>query len=77
MKKVGTFHFPYSGDDFVLIDIEQVLAMAKLYLNRDFDPAIADFAPRFAGKIALTADEGLDPAAYTKERFPDLKGILV
>lgn len=75
--KLGKLHFVYGGDDIGLIDAEQVLAMARLYLNRDFDPAIADFAPRYTGKVALIADQGLNPAAYTKERFPDLKGILV
>ena len=75
--KIDKLHFVYGGDDFALIDVEQVLAMAKLYLNRDFDPAIADYAPRFSGKVALSAERTLNPGAYTKDRFPDLKGILV
>lgn len=51
--------------------------MAKPYLSRDFDPAIADYALRVSGKVALSAERALNPGAYTKERFPDLKGILV
>lgn len=55
----------------------QILNMARLYLSRDFDPAIADYAPRFAGKIDLVAEAGINPAAYTKKSHPDLKGVVV
>ena len=77
VKKIGHLHYPYAGDDFALLDSAQILAMARLYISRDFDPAIADLAPRFAGKIEITPDRGFNPAGYTKERFPDLKGIIV
>ena len=53
------------------------MSMAKVYLNRDFDPAIADYAPRFSGKIALIEDRAIDPAPYTKARYPDLKTLIV
>lgn len=76
-EKVARLVFPYGGDDFALLDAAQTLAMARVYLNRDFDPAIADYAPRFAGKVSLIEDRAIDPAPYTKARYPDLKGIIV
>mgnify|MGYP003704414163 CR=1 FL=1 len=39
--------------------------------------AIADYAPRFSGKIDLPEDRMLDPAPYTKARYPNLKGVIV
>ena len=77
LQKIGRLIFPYSGEDFALLDAEQILSMGKVYLNRDFDPAIADYAPRFAGKVTLLQDVSLDPARYTKALYPDLKGIIV
>jgi hypothetical protein len=77
LQKLGRVIFPYSGDDFALLDADQILSNAKVYLSRDFDPAIADYAPRFSGKIALLHDAALDPSSYTKARYPDLKGIIV
>ncbi len=75
--KIERLIFPYSGDDFALLDIAQILAMARIYLSRDFDPAIADYAPLFDGKIAVHGDRGLDPAGYTRAQYPNLKGIIV
>src|SRR4051812_45897167 len=66
--------FPYAGDDFALLDAAQILSMAKAYLSRDLDPAIADFAPRYEGKIKLIEDRTIDPARYTS---PDIKGVIV
>lgn len=65
--------FPYSGDDYLLLDIDQVLNIAKVFLGRDFDPAVGDYATRFHGKIQLTqCTNGLLPASLTK-----LHGIVV
>ena len=69
--------FPYAGDDYALLEIEQILSMARIYLNRDLDPGIAEYAPRYEGKIALTEDRTLDPSRYTKADYPNLKGIIV
>jgi hypothetical protein len=77
LKKIDRLLFPYAGDDFALLDVEQVLGMAKIYLNRDFDPTIAIYAPRYTGKVAIFADQELNPAAYTKETYPGLKGVIV
>ena len=77
VDKIGRLIFPYAGDDFGLIDTGQILGMAKLYLSRDFDPGIADFAPRFEGKVDISNDPEWDPARFTKARFPNLKGVLV
>ena len=77
LDKVSCLIFPYAGDDFGLLDANQILSMAKIYLSRDFDPAIADYAPGFADKITLLEDRTLDPSRYTKARYPDLKGVIV
>ena len=77
VEKFGRLIFPYAGDDFALLDTAQILNMARLYLSRDFDPAIADYAPRFAGKVEIVAETDINPAAYTKKSHPDLKGIVV
>lgn len=53
LEKFDRLVFPYAGDDFALLDVAQVLAMAKIYMSRDFDPAIADLAPRYEGKIEI------------------------
>jgi hypothetical protein len=75
--KIERLIFPYAGDDFGLLDTPQILGMARLYLSRDFDPAIANYAPRFEDKIDIVADGALDPSRYTKAVCPDLKGIIV
>jgi hypothetical protein len=64
LAKFGRLVFPYAGDDVRLLDAEQILGMAKVYLGRDFDPAIADYAPRFSGKVAIAPDAQGDPANY-------------
>jgi|GEM_PF-5558605 len=65
--------FPYAGEDFALIDADQLLDMAKVYLGRDYDPAIAVYAPLFKGKIVI--------APYDPEKLPeaglDLYGTVV
>lgn len=73
LTKFDRLVFPYAGDDFPLLDAEQMIAMARVYMSRDLDPAIADLAPKFAGKIALTEDRVADPARY---REP-LAGVIV
>ncbi|TAL00336.1 MAG: hypothetical protein EPO08_13915 [Rhodospirillaceae bacterium] len=73
LSRIDRLIFPYAGDDFALLDAEQSLHMAAAYMSRDFDPAIANYAPRYAGKVAFVADDGLDPARYTAP----LKGIIV
>jgi hypothetical protein len=77
LPKVKRLIFPYGGDDYALLDMGQILSMAKIYLSRDFDPAIATYAPRFDGKITLAEERALDPARYTKAAYPNLKGIIV
>lgn len=77
VEKIGRLIFPYAGDDFALLDPGQILTMARIYLNRDFDPAIADYAPLFEGKVVLQPDRELEPAQYTKAKYPNLKGVIV
>jgi len=71
VSKLDRLVFPYSGDDHALIDASQILSMARVFLNRDFDPGIADFAPRYEGKIEIPATKTFDLARYR------LKGIIV
>ncbi len=71
LQKIDRLVFPYSGDDYALLDTAQILSMAKLYLNRDLDPAIADFAPSYQGKVEFPDAKSFDPARYR------LKGIVV
>ncbi|MBM3515815.1 MAG: hypothetical protein FJX59_19185 [Alphaproteobacteria bacterium] len=73
LKKFDRLVFPYAGEDFPLLDVDQMLAMAQIYLSRDLDPAIADHAPKFAGKIAVIEDAAADPARYTGP----LAGVIV
>jgi len=73
LSRIGRLIFPYAGDDFALLDADQALHMAQVYMSRDFDPAIADYAPRYAGKIAIVDDDGADPSKYNTP----LKGIIV
>ena len=53
LEYIDTIVFPYAGEDYLLLDSDQILDMARVYLSRDYDPAIADYAPRFKGKIAI------------------------
>ena len=77
LPKIGRLIFPYSGDDAALLDTAQILEMARIYLSRDFDPAIADHAPRYAGKVAIETKKSRSPADYTKATIPDLAGVIV
>ena len=65
--------FPYAGEDFILLDAGQLIDMAAVYLSRDMDPAIAEHAQRFAGKIAIVPDKIGDPSAYQGP----LAGVIV
>lgn len=64
LQKFDRLVFPYAGDDFLLLDPDQILDMAAVYLNRDFDRAIAGHAPAFKGKINFVEDKAADPDAY-------------
>jgi hypothetical protein len=76
LKKLDRLIFPYSGEDFALLDADQILNSARVYLNRDFDPAIAEYAPRYQGKIQFLATKSGDPNAITAS-LPPLKTIVV
>jgi hypothetical protein len=56
--RIDRLIFPYSGDDYLLIDADQTLDMAKAFLGRDYDPAIADYAAKFRGKIKVVPHSG-------------------
>jgi hypothetical protein len=70
-ERIGRVIFPYAGEDFALLDAGQALDMAQVFMSRDFDPAIADHAPDYAGKIAFV------PAAEAETISGPLKGIVV
>lgn len=76
VHKIDRLIFPYGGDDFALLDAEQILANAKIYLSRDFDPAIADYAVRFSGKVQFVdaRDRGMDRIAA---QAPSLNTVVV
>ena len=76
LTKVGRLIFPYAGDDFALLDAGQILDMARIYISRDLDPAIADHAPKYADKIVLAQTKSRAPADYSAA-YPHLKGIIV
>lgn len=76
LAKLNRMVFPYAGDDFALLDADQALDMAKVFLSRDLDPAIAGYAPRYAGKIALSQTKSRTPADYARA-YPGLKGVIV
>src|SRR5690348_13805928 len=61
--------FPYSGDDLALLDADQAIDMADVLMSRDFDPAIAAYAPRWRGKIAFVRPGDIAPKK--------LKGVIV
>ncbi|MBD24846.1 MAG: hypothetical protein CMG46_07560 [Candidatus Marinimicrobia bacterium] len=77
VDKVETLIFPYAGDDFALLDSAQILSMAKAYLNRDLDPAIADYALLYQRKVAFFKAPKFDFSAYTLMYGENLKGIIV
>jgi hypothetical protein len=64
IDRIERIVFPYAGEDYALLDADQTLDMARVFLSRDYDPAIADYAPLFKGKIALVPyDPTVDPEA--------------
>ncbi len=63
--------FPYSGDDFQHVDVEEILSRADAYLPDDFDPAIAGCANKFSNKVEIIHESKATSA------IPDLKGIVV
>jgi hypothetical protein len=73
IDRIGRMIFPYAGDDFALLDAEQSLTMANVFLARHFDPAIAGYATEYSGKISFVADPEGDPARYTAP----LRGVIV
>ncbi len=62
LPKIERLIFPYAGDDFALLDAGKILTIAKVYLNRDLDPVIASYAPRYTDKVTLLQDSALDPS---------------
>jgi hypothetical protein len=77
LNKLGKLVFPYSGEDFPLLNISQILSMARVYLDRDFDPAIADYAALYEGKIELIEARDLSLSNIGAEDIQDLKGVIV
>ncbi|MBL8631547.1 MAG: hypothetical protein JNM81_18070 [Rhodospirillaceae bacterium] len=73
LTKFDRLIFPYAGEDYMLLDLDQVLNIPKVFLGKDYDPAIADYAPRFQGKVKL--------AQYTNALPPELtanlRGVVV
>ena len=76
LTKVDRLIFPYSGDDFALLDADQILSAARAFLSRDFDPAIADYAPRYLGKIQFLATKTIN-ASDVGEQLPPLSTVIV
>lgn len=77
LNKFGKFIFPYSGGDFPLLDISQILTMAKAYLSRDFDPAIAEYALQYEGKVKLVEAPNFNSANLEFVNLRDIKGIVL
>ncbi len=73
IDRIDHIVFPYAGEDYPLIDVDQTLDMANVFLSRDYDPAIATYAPRFKGKIKLAP---YDPEKETEAGL-QLYGIVV
>lgn len=76
LQKLDRLIFPYCGDDFALLDADQTLAAARAYLSRDFDPAIADYAPRFRGKIQFL-HTGAGDLSDVAGQLPALSTVIV
>lgn len=74
LKKLDRLIFPYSGDDFALLDADEILNAARVYLSRDFDPAIVDYAPRFCGKVQFLSSRTGD---LSDVDLPVLKTVVV
>ena len=77
LSKLGKLVFPYSGEDFPLLNISQILSMARIYLDRDFDPAIAEYAALYENKVELVEAHDLSLSSVGAESLRDLKGIIV
>lgn len=75
LKKLDRLIFPYGGDDFALLDADQILGAARAYLSRDFDPAIAGYAPRFQGKIQFLHTQAGDLSDVASQ-LPPLKTVV-
>lgn len=73
LDKIDRLIFPYAGDDYLLIDVPQTLNLANVFLNRDYDPAIADYAKRFQGKVQVIRHDG----ALAPDTVKNLYGIVV
>lgn len=71
VDRVDQFIFPYDGDDKLRADIDQCLYNASRFLSKDFDPYIAEVAPKYKGRISLTKRN------VRAEEIDALKGILV
>ena len=76
LHKFDRLLIPYSGDDFALLDADQILGAARAYLSRDFDPAIANYAPRYRGKVRFVPTATVD-ASDVSAQFPTLSTVIV
>lgn len=71
VDRVDQFVFPYDGGDKPLTDVNQYLDNASQFLSQDFDPHIAEIAPKYKERISIV-DKDVRP-----EKFDDLRGVLV
>lgn len=71
VERISQLVFPYAAEDKALIDIDQCLTSARLYLSKDFDPHIADVAPAYKGRVSLV------DFAPALDQLTDVQGVLV
>lgn len=71
VDRVDQFIFPFGGDDKPLVDANQCLDNAAQFLSKDFDPYIAEIAPKYKGRISIADKDVQD------EKFDNLRGVLV
>ncbi len=76
VNKIDRLVFLYAGDDYDLLDADQILDAARAYLSRDFDPAIADYAQRFKGKVQFQKTRAADGGDIAGA-LPNLKTVVV
>jgi hypothetical protein len=76
VQKIDRLIFPYGGDDYALLDADQILGTARAYLSRDFDPAIADYARRFQGKVQFLQTQVGDVSDAVAQ-LPELSTVVV
>lgn len=76
LKKLDRLIIPYSGEDFALLDADQILDSARAYMNRDFDPAIAEYARRYHGKVQFLPTRSNDLCDVVSQ-LPPVKTIIV